>query len=123
MDAVEAAKVEVHAWFAKLAPLTPGLTASHVVIAVTDERREGRLYHVNMELFLPGGTLLVEHGHPRNGPHEDIYVAIRNAFRAARQQIEVAAGMPLALPPPAGVATTTAEVGLDAALGVAVAPS
>lgn len=94
MDAVEAARVEVYAWLAKLAPLMAGLTSSHVVIAVTDERREGRLYHVNMELDLPGGIVSVEHGHPRNAPHEDIYVAIRNGFRAARQLLETVRATP-----------------------------
>jgi hypothetical protein len=118
MDAVEAAKVEVYAWMARLVPLTPGLTASHVVIAVTDERREGRLYHVNMELNLPGGTLLVEHGHPRNGPHEDIYVAIRNGFRAARQQLESNPVAPAA--PRSGDAAVVPEASVN---GVDVVPS
>jgi len=29
--------------------------------------------------------------HPSNGAHEDVYVAIRNAFRAARRRLEISA--------------------------------
>ena len=41
-----------------------------------------------MELVLPAGSVLVGSDHPTNLPHEDVYVAIRNAFRAARRELE-----------------------------------
>jgi hypothetical protein len=41
-----------------------------------------------MELVMPAGPVRVGPDHPANLPHEDVYVAIRNAFRAARRELE-----------------------------------
>ncbi len=46
-------------------------------------KHRGVLYHVRIEITLPGGHLVV-----RRAPHEDLYVAIREAFDAARRQIQ-----------------------------------
>ena len=88
MDAVEAAKVEVRAWLPRLGPLTDEMTAAHVVIEALEEHRKERRYRARMELTLRDGVVVVTHDHPSNVPHEDLYVAIRNAFRAARRQLE-----------------------------------
>jgi ribosome-associated translation inhibitor RaiA len=92
MDPSEAARVEVRAWLERLGPLTSPMTGGQVVIEAVDEgRREDRRYHVRMELTLPEGLVVVGPEHPSNGAHEDVYVAIRNAFRAARRQLEISA--------------------------------
>ena len=41
-----------------------------------------------MDLTMPTGVVVVDYDHPSNLPHEDVYVAIRNAFRAARRQLD-----------------------------------
>ena len=88
MDAVEAAKVEVLAWLPRLGALTDQATGAHVLIEAVDEHRKQRLYRVRMELAMQEGVVVVTHDHPSNVAHEDVYVAIRNAFRAARRQLE-----------------------------------
>ena len=88
MDAVEAAKVEVRAWLPRLGALTEQVTAGHVVIEAIDEHRKERRYRVRMELTMGEGVVIVTHDHPSNIAHEDVYVAIRNGFRAARRQLE-----------------------------------
>ena len=45
-----------------------------------------------MDLTLPTGVVAVSYDHPNNRPHQDICVAIRNAFRAARRQLEAHRG-------------------------------
>jgi ribosome-associated translation inhibitor RaiA len=90
MDPSEAGRVEVRAWLEKLGALTTPMIGGQVVIEAVDEgRREDRRYHVRMELTMPEGVVVVGPEHPSNGAHEDVYVAIRNAFRAARRQLEV----------------------------------
>jgi hypothetical protein len=88
MDAVEAAKLEVRAWLPRLGVLTAEVTGGHVRIEAMDERRKERRYRVSMELAMPEGVVVVTHEHPSNSAHEDLCVAIRNAFRAARRQLE-----------------------------------
>jgi hypothetical protein len=92
MDPSEAGRVEVRAWLDRLGPLTRTMIAGQVVIEAVDEgRRDDRRYHVRMELTMPEGVVTVGPDHPSNGAHEDVYVAIRNAFRAARRQLELSA--------------------------------
>lgn len=87
-NASEATRVEVRSWLERLRALTATMTAGLVVIESVEEKRKECLYRVRMELALPTGVVVVGHDHPSNGPHEDIYVAIRNGFRAARRQLE-----------------------------------
>jgi hypothetical protein len=90
MDPTEAARIEVRAWLDRLGSLTAPMIGGQVVIEAIDEgRREDRRYHVRMDLTMPEGVVSVGPEHPSNGPHEDVYVAIRNGFRAARRQLEI----------------------------------
>src|ERR1022692_2138389 len=92
MDPSEPGRVEVRAWLDKLGALTTPMIGGQVVIEAVDEgRREDRRYHVRMELTMPEGLVVVGPEHPSNAAHEDVYVAIRNAFRAARRQLESSA--------------------------------
>jgi ribosome-associated translation inhibitor RaiA len=108
MDPSEAGRVEVRAWLDRLGALTLPMTGGQVVIEAIDEgRREERRYHVRMQLTMPNGVVIVGPEHPTNGAHEDVYVAIRNAFRAARRQLEAFVeehppelAVPPELPPP-----------------------
>jgi len=59
-----------------------------VIEAPERRRRKGKLYHVRVEIGVPG-TELVANRHPKNKhAHEDVYVAVRDAFDAARRQLE-----------------------------------
>jgi ribosome-associated translation inhibitor RaiA len=51
-------------------------------------QHQGRLYRVRIELGVPGQHLVVGRSPDQDGAHEDAYVAIHDAFRAARRQLE-----------------------------------
>jgi len=89
MTPTEALRVEVRAWLERLGALTATMTGGRVLIDVLDQGRSERRYQVRMELAMPSGAVVVGLDHPSNRPHEDIYVAIRNAFRGARRELEV----------------------------------
>ena len=84
----EAARVEVRAWLDRLGDLTAPLNSAEVVIESIFEPRKERMYRVRMRLMMRAAVVVVAPDHPNNGPHEDIFCAIRNAFRAARRQLE-----------------------------------
>ena len=86
--ASEPPRAEVYAWLAKLGPLTAPMTEGRVVIETVDQDHKERRYRVRMDLTMPHGVVTVGHDHPNNAAHEDIYVAIRNAFRAGRRELE-----------------------------------
>ena len=88
MVASEPPRAEVRAWLEKLGALTSPMTNGQVLIEAVDRGRKEQHYRVRMDLTLPTSVVVVDYDHPSNGPHEDVYVAIRNAFRAARRQLE-----------------------------------
>jgi ribosome-associated translation inhibitor RaiA len=52
--------------------------------------QQGRLYHVRVDLKIPGHEIVVGRD---PGAHEDIHVAVRAAFDAVRRQLEEQARM------------------------------
>ncbi len=48
---------------------------------------QGNLYHVRIDLSVPGKEIVVSRDPKENQAHEDVYVAIRDAFAAAVQQL------------------------------------
>ena len=50
---------------------------------------KGKIYHVKIAVGLPGRPeLVVSHEPEANHAHEDVYIAIRDAFDAARRQLQ-----------------------------------
>jgi ribosomal subunit interface protein len=49
---------------------------------------KGKLYHVRIDLTVPGDELVVSREPDGNHAHEDAYVAIRDAFDAMERQLE-----------------------------------
>ena len=88
MPASEPVRVEVHAWLERLGELTAPMTAGRVLIETVERGHKEMHYRVRMDLTMPTGVVVVDYDHPSNRPHEDVYVAIRNAFRAARRELD-----------------------------------
>lgn len=59
-----------------------------VVRAPHRHQRKGRLYHVSVDLKVPGHEIAVTRDPPQHHAHQDIYVAIRDAFDAAIRRLE-----------------------------------
>ena len=51
-------------------------------------RRKGKLYHVRIDLTVPGAEMVVGRDPAAHHAHADIYVAIRDAFDDMRRQLE-----------------------------------
>lgn len=67
----------------------PDIMACRVAVeAPHRHQRKGRHYRVRIDLSVPGKELVVGH-HPQQNPaHEDLSVALRDAFRAARRELQ-----------------------------------
>lgn len=59
-----------------------------VVEASTRRQHKGRLYHIRIDLTVPGREIVVKRDPAEHHAHEDILVAVRDAFDAARRQLE-----------------------------------
>ncbi len=49
---------------------------------------QGNLFHVRVDLKVPEGEIVASRAPAEHHAHEDVYVAIRDAFDAARRQLE-----------------------------------
>jgi ribosomal subunit interface protein len=59
-----------------------------VVEAPHKHHHKGKLYSVHIDISLPGKDLVVGRAKPLHHSHEDVYVALRDAFNAAARQLE-----------------------------------
>jgi len=59
----------------------------HVTIEA-QHQHQGQIYEVHIELTVPQATLVANREHRARHSHEDVYVALRDAFRAVRRQLE-----------------------------------
>lgn len=85
-DFVEAA---VREKAAKLERFFGGITSCHVYIdAPHHHHRKGNHYQVRVELRVPGSDLAVNNKPGNVNAHEDVYVAIRDAFNAVERQLK-----------------------------------
>jgi ribosomal subunit interface protein len=50
--------------------------------------RQGKLFNVRVDVTVPGGELVTSRAPAEHHAHEDVYVAIRDAFDAAVRQLE-----------------------------------
>lgn len=66
------------------------IMSCHVVVeAPHSHHNKGNLYQVRIDMKVPDGELMVNHGHHhRDHSHEDVYVAIRDSFDAMKRQLE-----------------------------------
>lgn len=74
----------------KLEEFHKRITAARVVIGRPQHRRhKGDTYAVRVHLTVPGAADIVVNRDPAvTGSHEDAYVTIRDAFKAARRQLQ-----------------------------------
>jgi len=65
------------------------ITSCRVIVeAPHKHHHKGNIYGVKIDITLPGDEIIVNRHPEQNHAHEDVYVAIRDAFDAARRQLE-----------------------------------
>jgi ribosomal subunit interface protein len=89
MDRSEAVEANVLERTEKLERFFDRIISCKVVIEAPHRRHnKGKLYNVRIDLVVPGKELIVNRNGPKNPAHEDVYVAIRDAFNAAARVLE-----------------------------------
>jgi ribosome-associated translation inhibitor RaiA len=73
----------------ELEHLCARITSCRVVVECRHKhKQQGKLFEVRVDMTLPGAELVAGRDHGLNHAHEDAYVAVRDAFDAARRQLE-----------------------------------
>ncbi len=80
---------QVRARIAELEQYSGRIVGCNVTVEPSNRRHHrGNLYHVRIELFVPGGEIVVRRDPPEHHAHEDLPVALRDAFNAAQRQLQ-----------------------------------
>ncbi|MGC2459566.1 MAG: HPF/RaiA family ribosome-associated protein [Steroidobacteraceae bacterium] len=59
-----------------------------VVEAPHHHSHQGALFDIRLDITVPNDEIAIRRAHPVDHSHEDAYVALRDAFRAARRKLE-----------------------------------
>lgn len=89
LDPSPAVDQYVQKWIDRMGRVYDRVHGCSVTIDVPHRHQErGRKFHVSIVLEVPGQTLSVNRDPGADEAHDNAYVAIRDAFRAARRQLE-----------------------------------
>lgn len=84
LDHSEVIETQIHQHVAALEKFYPNITSCRVAVELPHRHKhQGKLFNVRIHLRVPHGEVIVN-----RDQHEDIQVALREAFDAARRQFE-----------------------------------
>jgi ribosomal subunit interface protein len=89
MDHSPAVEARVREQAEKLERFYDRIMSCRVVVETHHRHHhKGNLYHVRIDLTVPGDELVVSREPADRHAHEDVYVAVRDAFDAMRRQLQ-----------------------------------
>lgn len=89
MDPSPAVEASIKDWAARLDHSFDRIERCAVVIEIPHRhQRQGNTFHVRIELTVPNQVIAVSRDPGLDHKHEDVHVAIADAFRAARRQLQ-----------------------------------
>ena len=89
MDPSPAVEAAVEERARKLERFADRITSCRVTVeAPHKHHKKGKVYHVVVDIRIPGGELVASRDPGKHHAHEDVYVAIRDAFNAAKRQLQ-----------------------------------
>ena len=89
MDPSPAIEANIRERAARLDRFHGRITGCHVVVEAPHRRHaKGKLYTVRVDLVVPGGEIVVNRGAHDRHAHEDVFVAIRDAFSATQRRLK-----------------------------------
>jgi ribosomal subunit interface protein len=89
MASSEAVDEAIREQVKKLEHFYSRIIGCHVIIELPHHHQhQGKIYEVKVILTVPGKELAVTREHLSSHTHEDVYVAIQDAFDALKKQLE-----------------------------------
>ena len=65
-----------------------GIISCRVIVERREPRQQGNVYQIRIDLSVPGCEIVVGRDTKAHHAHQDVHAAIRDAFDAARRQLE-----------------------------------
>lgn len=85
----EAVEKKIREKAQKLQRITDNIVACRVTVEAPHKHHyKGSTYQVHIDLTIPGNEIVVSRDPGLNHAHENVYVAVRDAFNAVQRQLE-----------------------------------
>jgi cold shock CspA family protein len=89
MDPSPALDARIRQFASRLERFSPQVIHCRVTVeAPHRHHRHGNLFDVRIDLTVPGHEIVIQRGPAADHSHEDAFVALRDAFRAARRKLQ-----------------------------------
>lgn len=89
METSQAVETRVRELADHLAVFSDKITSCRVVVdSPHRHHHQGKVFNVKVQLALPGDDVVVDMERPQRDGHEDVYVVLRDAFDAAKRQLQ-----------------------------------
>ena len=89
IPASEGVEARIRSLAEKLDRFHNRITSCRVVVDVPHQsQNHGQLYEVRIYMTVPTGEIIVKRNPPQRKSHENIYVAIRDAFDEAKRKLQ-----------------------------------
>lgn len=89
MEHSDALEANIREKARKLDQFADHIMSCRVVIDLEHKHHhQGKLYSVKLDITVPGSEIVVDRHSDKHHAHEDVYVAVRDAFNAAKRQLE-----------------------------------
>lgn len=89
IDHSEAVEEAVNKRLEKLERFSEDIQSIRVTLETPhNHHNKGKVFHVGVEAVIPNHDIVVNHEQHDNHSHEDIYIAIRDAFNALERRIK-----------------------------------
>ncbi|WP_417669643.1 HPF/RaiA family ribosome-associated protein [Roseibium sp.] len=89
VEAAPHVETKIRERIAKLEEFHDRITACRVTVEAPHRSgQKGEIYKIGIDIQVPGGDIVVNREPGKNHAHEDVLVAIRDAFNAAQRQLE-----------------------------------
>ena len=89
MDPSPALETRIRELASRLDKFSGQIMHCHVIVQPpSHHKHQGALCDFHIDITLPDEEIAIRHTHPADQAHEDPYVALRDAFKAARRKLE-----------------------------------
>ena len=90
MDSSAALETRIRELVQKLQRFSNQIIKCQVVVEAPHHQHheQGALFDFQVDISVPGKEIVIGHTHTKNPAHTNAYVALRDAFRAARRQLQ-----------------------------------
>jgi len=89
METSAAVEANIQEKVEKLEKFSKHMTACRVSVESSSKHNhQGNLFHIVIDIDVPDAEIVVSREPAKKHAHEDVYVAIRDAFDSARRQLE-----------------------------------